>query len=247
MKCLFYLLVLFCCFSSLAIADKSELKIATFIEPPFVDLVGNKLVGENIEIAKLLAMSVGLQPIFIRCPFARCLTMVKRGQADMIFGLRKFPEREKELIFLDPPSMIQHYPLRFFVLSSNKIIIDSFDDLKKLSIGTLRGGSYFELFDNSKSITKVALTSREQLVHMLLKGRIDTFIEREESILPLLPIEVYQEKLSLANYQYDKAVNSYIAISKLSNIKVYSERLSQQLQKFATDGTIQNIRMKSYK
>jgi len=247
MKCLFYLLVLFCCFSSLAIADKSELKIATFIEPPFVDLVGNKLVGENIEIAKLLAMSVGLQPIFIRCPFARCLTMVKRGQADMIFGLRKFPEREKELIFLDPPSMIQHYPLRFFVLSSNKIIIDSFDDLKKLSIGTLRGGSYFELFDNSKSITKVALTSREQLVHMLLKGRIDTFIEREESILPLLPKEVYQEKLSLANYQYDKAVNSYIAISKLSNIKVYSERLSQQLQKFATDGTIQNIRMKSYK
>ena len=247
MKCLFYLLVLFCCFSSLAIADKSELKIATFIEPPFVDLVGNKLVGENIEIAKLLAMSVGLQPIFIRCPFARCLTMVKRGQADMIFGLRKFPEREKELIFLDPPSMIQHYPLRFFVLSSNKIIIDSFDDLKKLSIGTLRGGSYFELFDKSNSFTKVELTSREQLVHMLLKDRIDAFIEREESILPLLPLEEYQQKFTLANYQYDKVVNSYIAISKNSNIKIYEERLSQQLQNLVTSGTIKAIKMKSDK
>jgi ABC-type amino acid transport substrate-binding protein len=240
---LLFTFFLLSCYSSLALTNKDELKVATFIDPPFADLVDNKLVGEHIEIVRLLATSVGLQPVFIRCPFARCLTMVKRGQADMIIGLRKHPEREKELIFLNPPYMIQHYPLRFFVLSSNEILINSFDDLKKLTIGTLRGGSYFELFDKSKSITKVELKSREQLVHMLLKGRIDTFIEREESILPFLPIEEYQKKFTLANYQYDKAVNAYIAISKKSDIKFYKKRLSEQLQKLVTDGTIKNIRM----
>jgi len=173
--------------------------------------------------------------------------MVKRGQVDMIFGLRKFPEREKELVFLNPPHMIQHFPLRFFVLSSSKVMINSFDDLKELSIGTLRGGSYFELFDKSNSFTKVELTSREQLVHMLLKDRIDAFIEREESILPLLPLDEYQQKFTLANYQYDKSVNSYIAISKNPDIKVYKERLSEQLQNLVTSGTIKAIRMKSYK
>ncbi len=246
MKYLLYLLVFYSSYNPSALASAGDLKVATFLEPPFVDLVDNKLVGINIEIAKLLAMSVGLKPVFIRCPFARCLTMVKRGQADIIFGLRKLPEREKVLTFLNPPYMIQHYPLRFFVLSSKKITINSFEDLKKLSVGIVRGGSYFELFDNSKSIRKVELTSHEQLVSMLLRGRIDTFIEREESILPLLPLEDYQQKFSLANYQYDKAVNSYIAISKHSDINIYAERLSQQLQNLVTNGTIKNIRMKSY-
>ena len=246
MKYLLYLLFLFCCYSPLTLAYKEELKIATFIEPPFVDLVDNKFVGENIEIATLLSKSINLRPIFIRCPFARCLSMVKQGKADMIMGLKKSSEREKDLIFLNPPYMVQYYPLRFFTLASKKTVINNFDDLKKLTVGTLRGGSYFELFDNSKSITKVEITSREQLVQMLLRGRIDTFIEREQSILPLLPLEDYQQKFSLANYQYDKAVNSYIAISKHSNIKVYTERLSKQLQNLVTDGTIKNIRMKSY-
>jgi len=246
MKYLLYLLVLYYCYSPLILADKNELIIATYIEPPFADLVDNKLIGEHIEIAKLLALSVDLKPVFIQCPFARCLSMVKNGQADMIVGVRKIPEREKELTFLDPPYTIQRYPLRFFTLSSNEIMINSFDDLKKLTVGTLRGGSYFELFDDSNSFTKIEVTSREQLVNMLLRGRIDTFVEREESILPLLPLEEYQAKFSLANYQYDKAVNSYIAISKHSNIKIYTERLSQQLQNLVTNGTIKNIRMNSY-
>lgn len=75
---------------------------------------------------------------------------------------------------------------------------------------------------------------------------VATFIEREESILPLVPLIQYQKKFSLANYQYSKTVDSHIAISKHSNIKEYAERLSKQLQIFETDGTIKAIRMKSY-
>lgn len=243
---LFLFIFTFFFHSSLVLAYKDELKIATFIEPPFVNLVGNQFVGENIDIARLLAKSVNLKPVFIRCPFARCLSMAKRGQADMIMGLRKLSEREKDLIFLNPPSMIQHYPLRFFTLTSKKTEINSFEDLKKLSVGTLRGGSYFELFDKNNAIKKVELTSREQLVKMLLRGRIDTFIEREESILPLLPLKEYQQKFSLANYRYDKAVNSYIAISKHSDINVYATSLSEQLKNLVANGKIKAIRMKSH-
>jgi len=246
MKYLPYILFLFSCSISIASAQDEELKIATFIEPPFVDLVNDTFVGQNIEIAKLLSKSINLTPIFLRCPVARCLSMVKQGKADMIMGLKKLPEREKDLIFLNPPYLVQHYPLRFFTLASRKIVINNLNDLEGLSVGTLRGGSYYESFDNSKSIIKVELTSRDQLVHMLLRGRIDTFIEREQSILPLLPQEDYQLKFSLANYQYDKAVNSYIAISKHSSIKVHSKDLSQQLQKLVTNGTIKNIRTKSF-
>lgn len=244
MKYLFCLLAFFVSYSPFALAHKGELKIAIYIEPPFVDLVNNQLAGENVDIAKLLATSIDMKPVFIRCPFARCLNMVKRGFADMIIGLKKLPEREKDLIYITPPHLVQHYPLRFFTLSENKLTINNFDDLQKLTVGTLRGASYFDLFDEDKSITKVELTSREQLVSMLLRNRIDTFIEREESIVPLLPEKEYRQKFSLANYQYDKAVNSYIAISKSSDIKAYAEPLSAQLKSFVTNGTIKAIREK---
>ena len=236
------LLYTFCCFS--VSANEGEMKVATYIEPPFVELIDNKLVGEHVEIAKLLAKASNLKPVFIRCPFARCLNMVKQGKADIIFGVRKSPEREKALTYINPPYMVQTYPLRVFTLASKSIAINSFKDLEGLTLGTLRGGSYFTLFDENKSITKVELISRKQLVDMLLRDRIDAFIEREQSIIPLVSKEVYQQKLLLANYSYNEAVNSFVAISKKSHIKNHSKLLSKQLQILVTNGTINKIIMK---
>ena len=102
---------------------------------------------------------------------------------------------------------------------------------------------YFPLFDENQVIKKIELTSRKQIVNMLLKGRIDTFLEREESVLPLLSATVYQNKFTMADYQYNKPINSYIAISKKSKIKRYANELSQVLAKAIADGTIKRIRL----
>ncbi len=234
-----FIAVIFSC--QVQAAYRGELRIATYIEEPFSYIKNNELVGENIEIAKLLAKSINLEPIFIHCPFARCLAMVKHGQADMIFGLRKFPEREIHLTFLSPAYMIQHYPLRFFTLKTSQQTINQFSDLTKLTVGILRGATYFDEFDHNRNIKKVALTSREQLVNMLLKGRIDTFLEREESIKPLVSQNDYKNKLVLANYQYDRASASYIAISKHSKIQSYSKKLSDNLAQLIQDGSLKKV------
>ncbi|MFQ3311411.1 MAG: polar amino acid transport system substrate-binding protein, partial [Colwellia sp.] len=85
----------------------------------------------------------------------------------------------------------------------------------------------------------------KQLVSMLLKGRIDTFLEREESVLPLLSTAEYQNKLTIADYQYNKTINSYIAISKHSKAKRFANKLSQVLAKSLSDGTIEKIRVEN--
>ena len=121
MKYLCYCVLIIFCKSVLAASN--ELKVAVFLEPPFVDLVDNELVGENIEIVHLLAKSIKLTPIFLNCPPIRCLTMVKQGQADMILGLSKIPSREKDLIFLNPPYLLQQEPLRFFTLKEKNLTI----------------------------------------------------------------------------------------------------------------------------
>lgn len=238
-----YLVILsFFCHS--ALAEVGELRVAIFIEPPFVDLVDNQLVGPNIEIVKLLAKALTLKPVFVRCPFARCLSMTKRGQTDMILGLRNLPERQQDLIFIEPPLFVQQQPLRFFTLATKNIVIDNFEGLSDLIVGTLRGATYYPQFDNNQTINKVEITSREQLINMLLKGRIDVILEREESLVPLLPKVEYLQQIAMANYQYDKNVNSYIALSRHSANSRYAALLSQHLAAAIENGTIDNIRAK---
>jgi polar amino acid transport system substrate-binding protein len=238
----YYVLLITTLFNS-ALATTDKLNVAVSLDPPYVDLVENKLVGEDIDIIHLLAKSIALKPVFIHCPFVRCLAMVKSGQADMLLGLSKSVDREKDLIFLNPPHSIQHHPLRFFTLKEKKLVITHFSDLNSLLVGTLRGAAYFPLFDENQTIKKIELTSGQQLVNMLLKGRIDTFLEREESVLPLLSTVEYQDKLAIADYQYNKIMNSYIVISKQSKIKRFANKLSQVLAKAIADGTIERIRM----
>jgi ABC-type amino acid transport substrate-binding protein len=245
MKSFCYCFLLITLLFNFSLAENGKLNVVVFLEPPYIDLVANKLVGENIDIINLLAKSIGLKPVFLQCPPVRCLTLVKQGQADMLLGLSKSPSREKDLIFLNPPYLLQHQPLRFFTLKERNLRIDSFSDLSPLLVGTLRGAMYFPLFDKSRDIKKVAFTSRKQLVNMLLKGRIDTFLEREESVLPFLSTTEYQNRFTMADYQYNKTINSYIVLSRHSKAKRFANKLSQVLAKALSDGTIERIRMEN--
>ena len=234
------LLLLF--FSAHAEADPDKtIRVATYIEPPFANFIDNEFIGENIEIAKLLATSMNYEAVFIHCPFARCMTMIKQGQADMIIAIRKTKAREKFLNYLTPPYYIQHHQLKFYTLADANIAINTYDDLKSLTVGALRGTKYFDQFDFDQQLKKVEVTSIAQLINLLKKQRIDTFLEREESVLAWIEEEEYQRLFKLAEYEYDNAVGVYVAISKKSPRHKDVGYLSTQLAKFVDDGTIHAI------
>lgn len=239
MKFIFCFFLLFSlAVQSTTFESREELKVAVFIEPPFVDFVDGQWKGENIEIIQLLAKKINLEPHFIHCPLARCLSLVENGLADMIMGLMRSPTREDYLTFIEPPYILQHKPLRFFTLAAKGIDFEQFQDLENLLVGTIRGAAYYPEFDSSTTIKKVEITTREQLLKMLLKGHIDTFLEREESILPLINNLEYQQKIALATYQHDEIVASYIAISKKSPIKNLADKLSFHLSQAIESGHI---------
>ncbi|WP_281561616.1 ABC transporter substrate-binding protein [Thalassomonas sp. RHCl1] len=237
-----YLFILPLLFISHAEAGTSgTIRLATYLEPPMIDKVDNRYVGKNIEVVKLLAKTLKKKIIYIPCPTARCLSLMRKGQADMMISVRKTPERERYLSFISPPFFTQHFPLRFFINSTNDLDIDNYQDLTPLTIGVIRGSTYFDKFDHDNQLIKVELTSREQLVHMLLKNRIDTFIEREESIVSWLPESQYKSAFKLANYQYDRSVDSYIAIAKRSPLQQELPHLSATLTQLVNSGAISEI------
>ena len=119
--------------------------------------------------------------------------------------------------------------------------INRAEDLNNISIGVLRGVTYYDEFDDNNDLNKITVTNLSQLIKMLLSNRIDTFIEREESIIPLVDNEVYQQKMKLAQYQYDKSVSSYIGISKKSPLHKDIDIISKKLAHLLDSGAIDSI------
>lgn len=215
--------------------------VAMHIEPPFSDMVDGEFVGENIDIANALADKIGRKVKFVYCPVARCFSLVQAGHADMIIAVRKTAIREQFMSYLSPPIKIQKLPLRFYIRADHMLVLNNYDDLHLFKVGVLRGASYFDKFDHDTNIAKIPLTNHQQLINMLLKGRIDTFLEREESITPLVDKHVYATKIKLAKFSYDKSVGSYIAISKKSALNKDLNQLSTALASLAASGYIAEL------
>lgn len=237
-----------CLFSAILEAKATAtITVAMYIEPPFSEIIDGEFVGENINVANALAAELGYKTKFMYCPVARCFAFAQSGQADMIIAVRKTAIREQFLHYLEPPIKIQKLPLRFYTLTDNNIILNHYDDLIPLKVGVLRGASYYDPFDHDKQISKVALSNHQQLIDMLLKGRVDTFLEREESVLPLVDKKVYAANISIAKYSYNEDVGSYIAIAKQSPLANEIVELSTALQRLFDNGELASILHKSEK
>ena len=206
--------------------DVPRIKVAATLQPPYIDFENGEYKGIHVDVLKMFAEQLKHDLTFIQCPFARCLSMLKSGETDLYIGLIKTKEREKFLTYIPKPFNIQYDPLKFFLNKNKPLKIESYDDLKPLNIGVLRGVSYFQAFDKDTSLNKVELLNYQQLLRMLLRGRIDTFIEREESITPWVDPATYQNNIIIADYEYNKGVNSYIAVSKKS---IWSPRIEELL------------------
>jgi len=207
------------------------LKVAIYLDPPYVEYKNNQYRGEDIDLLITLAKKSNMQIEYIRCPIARCLYLVKKGAADMVMQLKKTPERLENLIFLSPATFTQEFPLNFYInyLSTNKI--RNYEDLKGLKVGVIRGVSYFDKFDKDENLLKIKVNNRDQLVGMLKKGRIDTFLDRDDAILPILKRVNSLGEIKTAKFKFTKYVDSFLVISRKSNISIYSKELSLNLKK----------------
>lgn len=220
---------------------KDSILIATHIEAPFIYLENETFKGSNVEVAELLAARMNKTLEFIYCPFARCLAMAREGKADMMLSLIKNEERETFLSYLEQPFQHLETPVRFYVNKDSDLSIESYEDLHKLNVGVLRGATYFERFDEDQELSKVAIKSHTQLVEMLLKNRIDTFLGKETCTQDIVDRNTYEKELAMAPYIFHKKSDFYIAISKKSPLHKEVEEFSKALDQLMANGEIDKV------
>ena len=237
-----YLLILLLILSGYSEANsRPKLVLAGNISAPYIFKTGSEYTGADVELAKELANRMGLELVVRSCPLARCFKLLALGDIDLIAGLMFTNERSKFLSYLKPHYYTSQVPLVFYFHRDRPFTLDKYEDLLPLQIGVKRGVKYFERFDNDKTLKKVELSGHIQMVNMLLKKRIDTIIEREESIIPLVNQNVYRRDLVKANFRFNKDTNGYLALSKRSNYAKYIDRFSATLAQMKQQGVVQKI------
>lgn len=87
------------------IVESGELKVGmTGNQPPYsMTSLGGELVGYEVDLATLLAESMGLELVLVQMPFGELLPSLKEGKIDAIMsGMTITPERNMNALFVGP-------------------------------------------------------------------------------------------------------------------------------------------------
>ena len=181
-----------------------------------------------------------IQANFRGYPWKRCLDMMEKGDADLISGVLKSPEREAYMIFLAPPYKTKSAKV-FYVRKGAAQDIQHYEDLYKLKIGVQAGVRYFEPFDNDPKIHKEEAGDDLSNLRKLQYGRIDAVISTETQADYLIATQGLKGTFEKAHYSYNYDLPVYFALSRQSSYAKYHKQFSKVIADLAEKGVFEAI------
>lgn len=238
----FIIIIFLCLFSNAVIAQ--NIIIANTHWPPWRILQKDgTLSGVEIDVLKQLSDDLNLNLISKGCGWNRCLKHMEVGESDIMSGLYKTKEREQYMVFIEPPYRNSHGTC-FYQNKNSKKVINSYQDLQKITVGVVKNVAYFDSFNRDHKINKhISINDVNQF--RLLKGnRVDVVI------MNCIGADIYlknfegKNSIKRAPYIYKKIHPVYFAISKKSALLSRKQELSNALQNMLDKNEIEKIMFK---
>ena len=175
--------ILLCClflglFLSLFLPVQAvPLRVVVNHAPPYRIIDPPHYTGYYIELLKLGAAEAGLEIEFVSVPLKRAFQMLEHGEADLLLGPNRTPEREKFLVFLrEAPFLAED---KVFIVAHPEQLIRNMADLQHKRIDVLAGAVYHPDIDRTSQLHKHELKSYEQGLQRLMRDRSDVVIMPE--------------------------------------------------------------------
>ena len=163
-------------FSTTVSAAEKSFSITTERFSPFIG-EQFKNTGWTMDVARAVLEPQGYVVTLDLLPWARALKRAKTGEYDGLYLSYYVKEREPWFVFSKP---IGETRTGFFKLKGRNISYKTLQDLIAYKIGVTRGAAVSPEFDNADYLAKVFITSDEQILKMMLKGRLDLFAGSEQ-------------------------------------------------------------------
>lgn len=212
------------------------LRVVGSADPPFRTFEpGRPPGGLYHDLINEAARRLGWQLVFLEVPWLRALKMLEGGQADLIVGPLRNPEREQYLSFgkVALPAVD-----KVFYTRPDARPLHELSDLQGLTIAVHRGKRYGGLFDQASGLQRVELNDYRTVLEMVARGRLDVALMPERQgdwMLRQLGLALMKQPLRLGGDIH------HVAMSRLSPWLALQAELDQTLQAMKDDGSWRHI------
>lgn len=163
------------------VQKKGKITIATSPDfPPFESLSGGEIVGIEVDIVKLIAEKLGVEPVFEQMDFDSVLPGVQTGKFDVgMSGITVTEKRQKNADFTEPYFLAAQ---SIVVLSDSDITCKADLEGKTVSVQT---GTTAESCCTENGYTVMAYQANNDACTALTSGKVDAWVVDNEVAVAL--------------------------------------------------------------
>ena len=204
--------------------------------PPFTIINGNTVHGIDMEIIHKMAKELGHTIKLVPCPWKRCLKMMEQGELDLLASVLYQQEREKYMAYIKPQYI--HVSHVFYTKKGSPIKIEKYHHLKSLVIGRELGAANFEPFDSDPSINKQDFLNNDQMLKLLLLGRVDAVVGEGTMLSYMASKNSLRNKITLQSFkQIGRA--GHFTLSRKSKYIDKEDEFNRAMKKLSQNGHLQ--------
>lgn len=176
-------------------------------------------------------------------PLVRVQASLEHGDIDAYCGLNKNPEREKTILFLEPPLYEVNYTVA--VRADDDVQVKSFEDIRKLGadgkVLVMHGSSSQRFLENIGGL-QLDTGGKNQFDNLqkLIAGRARFFYRHDLGLHGEIVDEGLGDKVKLLPISLDRQYQ-YLLVSKKAPPEV-AQRLRKAIEKLKADGELGRIR-----
>ena len=145
--------------------------------PPYRIMQDKSCRGLYCDTMQAVARRAGFELRYVQVPMARALMMMEHGQADLMLGPNRTPERERYMVFLEAAFPAAR---KVFYQRSDKPQLRAYADLAGKVVSVERGKRFFEPFDSDTSLVKDWVSDPRIALRKVAMGRSDAALMPEQ-------------------------------------------------------------------
>ncbi len=205
-----------------------------------IDGKTERFSGPLIDILNEAARKIGYRVKWRKAPFQRSYNALQQGRVDVVPRVILTEKRKAFVAYLGPIGY-QIKNIVFLVRKGQEDLINTYHDLKNLSVGTKRDRAYFKQFNEDKGLNKVLSLDDRNMAKMFVAKRFDTMIILDLKSIEKALKDINFTNYSYANYKYLPKIGNYYGMSKKSPKIGQYKILNAALLELAQSGRVKEI------
>jgi polar amino acid transport system substrate-binding protein len=199
-----------------------------------------KFSGMGPDILRAIAPQLGQPLHFDLFPWARAQSMVAQGQADLLVGPYKSPERLTLFSFCERPFYVDE--MLFYARAKPGVDWDGdYATLRDKRVVAINGWAYGDEFDAARGLLNISLTnSVESALAMLAHGRVDLFATNRRNTEPVIPLLALEGKVAPLG-RIISTQRGYFAFPKRPEYDAVLERFDRAFNAYVDAGELRKL------